>query len=199
MDRPFPVPACAARRSTLWNREGSVPRETRIWMPMYWADYLADTTHLSTFQHGCYLLMIAAYWRNGGPLPDDPTKLAHICRTTKDKLARYGNPVLGMFTAKNGWLYHQRIENEINRSNARINAARTAGQRSAQRRANKSQSQSQCSVSTPLRYVETAPPARCLQANGEDKTQAPSVERSERLRIGGKMAALREDLERGND
>ena len=181
-----------------------MPRETRIWMPIYWADYLADTTHLSTFQHGCYLLLIAAYWRNGGPLPNDLTRLAHICRTTKDKLARYGNPVLGMFTCKDNLLWHQRIEKEIKRSNDRINAARTAGQRSAQRRANQSQSQSQSQspvLPTPLRSVgNTAPAARHSHANGEENSDIENeAERVERLRMANKMAGLKDSLRKGFD
>jgi len=93
------------------------------WMPMYWADYLADTMHLSTFQHGCYLLLIAAYWRKGGPIPADPKYLAQVCRTSNDKLARYGNPVLAMFTCKDGLLRHERIEKELLRSSDRLAAA----------------------------------------------------------------------------
>ncbi len=93
------------------------------WMPIYWADYLADTTHLSTFQHGAYLLLIAAYWCKGGPISSDMEALAHVCKTSKDKLARYGNPVLAMFTSKGGLLYHQRIDLELSKSCQRISSA----------------------------------------------------------------------------
>lgn len=98
-------------------------REAGLWMPMYWGDYLADTLHLTTFQHGCYVLLIAAYWQRGKPLPADPAYLASVCKTSKDKLARYGNPLLGMFEKINlggqPCLRHKRIELEILRSSAR--------------------------------------------------------------------------------
>lgn len=101
--------------------------ETGAWMPMYWGDYLGDTMHFSTFQHGCYLLLIAAYWRKGGPLLDDPESLARICRTSCDKLARYGKPVLAMFTSKDGLLISKRLEKEIVKSSARLMSARANG------------------------------------------------------------------------
>lgn len=102
-------------------------REAGLWMPMYWGDYLSDTLHLSTFQHGCYILLIAAYWQRGRPLPADKNYLANVCKTSKDKLARYGNPVLAMFEKKvlpnyldgKPCLVHKRIELEILRSSAR--------------------------------------------------------------------------------
>jgi uncharacterized protein YdaU (DUF1376 family) len=50
------------------------------YMRMYWADYDADTPHLSTMQHGIYLMLIKNYWQRGGPLPNDDARLAKIAR-----------------------------------------------------------------------------------------------------------------------
>jgi uncharacterized protein YdaU (DUF1376 family) len=52
------------------------------YMRMYWADYDADTSHLSAMQHGIYLLLIKNYWQRGGPLPDDETRLARIAKVS---------------------------------------------------------------------------------------------------------------------
>jgi uncharacterized protein YdaU (DUF1376 family) len=79
-------------------------------MPFYVADYLADTGHLTTLQHGAYLLLIMHYWRTGG-LPDDNTKLAKVTRlslgTWTEKVRPNIEPLF-----QEGWR-HKRIDQEL--------------------------------------------------------------------------------------
>jgi len=67
----------------------------RPWMPLYVGDYLGDTGHLTTAQHGAYLLLMMHYWRKG-ELPDDDRQLSKI---TKLPLRTWGEyrPVLQDF------------------------------------------------------------------------------------------------------
>jgi len=52
--------------------------KTDIWMPVFIGDYLADTMHLSTEQHGAYLLLLFSSMAPRAPLHDDDAALAQI-------------------------------------------------------------------------------------------------------------------------
>lgn len=82
------------------------------WLPLYVADYLADTTRLTTEQHGAYLLIIMDYWRNGAP-PNDDAVLAHIARLTPTKWKSHRKVIETFFTVQNGVWRHKRIDEEM--------------------------------------------------------------------------------------
>jgi uncharacterized protein YdaU (DUF1376 family) len=79
-------------------------------MPLYVADYLADTGHLTTTQHGAYLLLIMHYWRTGG-LPDENMKLAKITRLPLSAWVEKVRPNIEPLFQP-GWR-HKRIEAEL--------------------------------------------------------------------------------------
>lgn len=78
-------------------------------MPLYVGDYLGDTGHLSTSQHGAYLLLMMHYWRKGG-LPDDDEQLAAITKLPPNIWQAY-RPVIQSFFY-DGWC-HKRIDAEL--------------------------------------------------------------------------------------
>ena len=49
-------------------------------MMFYVGDYIASTTHLSTVEHGAYLLILFHYWRTQTAPADDDSRLARIAR-----------------------------------------------------------------------------------------------------------------------
>ncbi len=86
--------------------------KTDIWMPLYIADYLADTTRLTTEQHGAYLLLIMDYWRNG-PLPDDDGALSQITRMQPASWKKNRSMLVRLFRIEGGEWRHKRIDEEL--------------------------------------------------------------------------------------
>lgn len=67
------------------------------YLPLATDAYLADTTHLSTEEHGAYLLLLMATWRASEcRLPDDDAYLARACRCSTRAWGRI-RPVLAPF------------------------------------------------------------------------------------------------------
>lgn len=92
---------------------------SRPWMPLYVSDYLGDTQHFSTIEHGAYMLLIMHYWQ-AGSLPADETRLARIARMTPDEWAASRDVLSEKFDT--GWR-HGRIDEELAKS-AEISAKR---------------------------------------------------------------------------
>jgi uncharacterized protein YdaU (DUF1376 family) len=101
--------------------------DTGQWMPLYWADYFADTTHLTTEEHGAYLLLIGAYWRRNSPLPDDKSFLASLTKMTVRRFNSVRDKLSDMFVLVDGLWYHVRVEYELLRSSERLSSARANG------------------------------------------------------------------------
>jgi uncharacterized protein YdaU (DUF1376 family) len=83
-----------------------------IWMPLYIGDYLADTSRLTTEQHGAYLLLIMDYWRNGPP-PDDDDVLQNITRFSKFLWKKNRVILEKYFQVQEGVWRHSRIDKEM--------------------------------------------------------------------------------------
>jgi uncharacterized protein YdaU (DUF1376 family) len=78
-----------------------------IWMPLAIGDYLADTSHLNTTQHGAYLLLLMHYWRKG-PLPNDPEQLANITKLSMDAWSINQAVLMQFFVVGEDSLLHQK-------------------------------------------------------------------------------------------
>jgi uncharacterized protein YdaU (DUF1376 family) len=83
----------------------------RPWMPLYVGDYLGDTGHLTTAQHGAYLLLMMHYWRKG-ELPDDDRQLSKITKLPLRTWCDYRAVLQDFFHS--GWR-HKRIDAELER------------------------------------------------------------------------------------
>lgn len=98
------------------------------WMRLNIGDYLADTMHLNTLQHGMYVLLIMHYFKRG-PLPDNARDLAGITRVSTRAWTREAPAILALFRREEGHLLHKRIDaerREAERLSSRKRAKRDA-------------------------------------------------------------------------
>lgn len=83
-------------------------------MPLYIGDYLADTMQLSTVEHGAYLLLLMAYWKNRGPV--DEKAIPVICRMSLSEFSAIRSAIEPFFQVENGNLWrNKRADAEIDR------------------------------------------------------------------------------------
>lgn len=152
--------------------------KTDIWMPLYVADYLADTARLSTVEHGAYLLLLMEYWRKG-PLPDDDKILANIARADRRTWEKdIGPAVREFFTlGQDGFLHQKRVEEERQKA-LDLSAKRRAA---AQQRGTKSTSKPDAIAEQLDEQLLNKPPDvdSALQASlSRDTSPSPSQEPS---------------------
>lgn len=111
---------------------------SRPWMPLYVADYLADTGHLSTLEHGAYMLLIMHYWQRGG-LPDDDARLASIARASLEQWSGMRDTIAEFF---NGDWSHDRIDEELEKARKAYEKRASAGRKGGKAKAKPEQSKS---------------------------------------------------------
>jgi uncharacterized protein YdaU (DUF1376 family) len=117
-------------------------------MPVYIGDYLADTMHLSTEQHGAYLLLLFHLWRRG-ILHDDDVVLAQITGLDPGAWSNSRAVLAGFFEIHDGLWRHRRVEQERSRTAAKQQSNSNKAKLAAYRRWNKPGAGTYCSNTAP--------------------------------------------------
>ncbi len=134
---------------------------------MYIGDYLADTMHLSTEQHGAYLLLLFSLWRRP-TLPDDDAALAKICGLSERAWLHTRKVMTEFFVIQDGCWTHKRVDQERLRL-AAVQAGNTLrAQKAALRRWGKD------APSTPQAMLEETKSQSQSHSQLELLTQPPS-------------------------
>ena len=108
-------------------------KTVRKWMPIWIGDYLAETGHLTTQQHGAYLLMLMHYWNTQKPLPDVDSTLALIARLSVKEWKKDRPFIANFFQVVDGNWYHselvQKIDHAAGLSEKRRKVGRIGGKK----------------------------------------------------------------------
>lgn len=83
---------------------------SRAWMPFYVGDYLRDTMHLSTLEHGMYLRLILHYWEHGS-VPETTAGRSRVAGVPWQTFRDHEITLAGFFQHP-GWR-HKRIDAEL--------------------------------------------------------------------------------------
>lgn len=105
-------------------------------MNFYVGDYLADTTHLTTVEHGAYLLLLFSMWRAGGKLPRDDRKLARIAKLTDAEWLEVQGNILPFFRIRGGTITQKRLTEEAAKYRNTLVQRSKAGKASALKKRN---------------------------------------------------------------
>lgn len=116
------------------------------YMQLYIADYLADTMHLSTEEHGAYLLLMFNYWQTGRAIPKN--RLAKIARVSSERWGAVEESLKEFFTDNGTEWVHRRIEDDLAAVRETLAKRSSAGKASAQSRRNRKETQSASEINT---------------------------------------------------
>lgn len=112
-------------------------RKPDVWMPFFVGDYLGDTAHLTTEQHGAYLLMLLAAWKRCGSLPNDEAQLAAITRLNPARWRAHAAVLLPFFKADGDALVQGRLAEEYEKAVVANEAQRENGKKGGRPRKGK--------------------------------------------------------------
>lgn len=159
---------------------------SRPWMPLYIADYLADTGHLRAAESGAYLHLIMHYWQRGC-LPTEDRQLATIAKMT-DVEWQEARPVIEPLFQL-GWR-HKRVDTELARAEEKYHRRAAAGKKGAAARSKQCSSNAQAELnhksvvvdkSTTSLHEEPTSEDLFAESIGSEVARARSTPRASRL------------------
>ncbi len=164
-------------------------------------DYARDASHLSMLEHGAYTLLLDRYYTTEQPIPEDQTyRLARA--TTRQEKAAVDAVLREFFTLTDGVWVNRRASAEIEKAQAKINAARANGARGGRPSRNPTGTQQEPSGFTLGSLSETqskalqTPDTRQEQKQQGASTDVEAPTRSDPVPIESIVAAYNATMER---
>lgn len=98
-----------------------------LYMPLWTDAYLGDTRHLTTLQHGIYVLLLMSMWRNGGTLPNDEKLLSRYAGLTTDQWRRNASTIMSLLDVEGEVVTQKRLRLELEKARRLSEKRSTAG------------------------------------------------------------------------
>ncbi len=123
-------------------------------LPLWTDAYLADTTHLTTTEHGAYLLLLIAAWRSKDcSLPNDDKLLARYSGLSPAQWKKMKPTILEFFSVENDRLFQFRLIDEreaVKQKSKKASHSARARWLKTKKNGNANASAKQCSDDAPL-------------------------------------------------
>ena len=109
-------------------------------LPLFTDAYLADTKHLTTEEHGAYLLLLMCAWRTRGCfLDDDDKKLSRMVGVSPSKWKRLRPVIASLFTVRDGKWKQKKLTKTYEKVSKKVSALKENAARGGRATALKNQ------------------------------------------------------------
>ena len=152
-------------------------------MQLYIADYLGDTPHLTTEQHGAYLLVLMAMWRAGGFLPNDPTKLARIARLSPRRWKAIATDLMPFFAVEGDQITQKRLRSERQKVEEISEKRRAAGMAGAEAKSLKTNKTASANGQAGLKHSQISDTREDIREEKKDKGAEGDGNSTPRVRL----------------
>lgn len=144
------------------------------YMQLYVGDYLSDTLHLTTEQHGAYLLLLMTMWRAGTELPNDPGKLARIARVSPKRWPAIWAEISGFFTVDGDVIRNDRLTKEHQKAVSISQERKTAGKKGGDASALKNHNAGEANASDLPKHSQKSESYKYSEANASGEIADPA-------------------------
>jgi uncharacterized protein YdaU (DUF1376 family) len=155
------------------------------YFPFYPSDYLGDTMHLSTEEHGAYLLLLITMWQHGSRLPNDRAKLARIARVPSRRWPAVWGAIEEYFEAEGDDIFSPRMREEYQKATSKSAVRSASGKAGAEAKALKLQgaasANATANASRLLKHTQNSDIRDTSNEVSVARERAPKPSRSHRL------------------
>jgi len=146
------------------------------YMPFWVGDYLKDTMHLNTQQHGAYMLLLFHMWSTNAPSnsTSNETSIAKallkhcpsICKMNKSEWDEIKDDILEFFIIDGDYVVSKRLTEQLNTSNLKNIKAKERGAKGAESRWGK-----KTDAQSNRASIEQAINKQCLTDSNQSQSQ----------------------------
>lgn len=171
------------------------------YMQLYVADYLADTAHLTTEEHGAYLLLLFNYWQTGKPLRAE--RLAAVTRLPNERWIAVERTLADFFYLQDGLWINDRVERDLEAVKSKSIKASDAGKASARAKASRKQglvdgcsADVEADVQRNVNHTEADTEADTVKSSCDRQAESPKPDDVPKQKTPIKYAQVQESFNR---